>query len=75
VGLTGIFAPARTPAGIVNRLNQEIVRFMARPEVKERFLNAGTEPIGSTPEQLAAAMKADMSKMDKVIKEAGIRLD
>lgn len=75
VGMTGIFAPAKTPAAIVNRLNQEIVRFMVRPEVKERFLNAGTETIASTPEQLAIAMKADINRMEKVIKDAGIRLD
>jgi tripartite-type tricarboxylate transporter receptor subunit TctC len=43
VGTTHMMVPARTPAAIVHRLNQEIVRFLNRPEVKERFLAAGTE--------------------------------
>lgn len=71
----GIFAPAKTPATIINRLNQEIVRFLQLAETKEKFLNAGAEPIGSTPEQLAATVKSEMSRLGKVIKEAGIRAD
>lgn len=68
-----LFAPARTPAAIVNQLNQEIVRFLVRTDVKEKFLAAGVETIGSSPEELAAAMKSEMARMGKVIKLAGIR--
>ena len=68
-----LFAPARTPAAIVNRLNQEAVRFLARTDVKEKFLATGVETMGGTPENLAAAMKSEMARMGKVIKDAGIR--
>ncbi len=69
----GIFAPARTPAAIINRLHQEIVRAINKPEVKETFLNAGVEVVGSSPGELAAMVKTDMARMGKVIKDAGIR--
>jgi tripartite-type tricarboxylate transporter receptor subunit TctC len=71
--LFGVFAPARTPAAIVDRLNQEIVRFLARTDVKEKFLASGVETIGSSPGELAAAMKSEMARMGKVIRDGGIR--
>lgn len=71
--LYGIFAPAATPAPIIDRLNQEIVRFLNAAETKKRFLNAGLETVGSSPEQLLAAVKADMAKWGKVIKGLGLR--
>ena len=73
--LNGVFAPARTPAAVITRLNQEIVRILNRPEVKERLLNSGVEPKGSTPEFFAAAIKADMARMGKVINSAGIKAE
>ena len=73
VGITAVFAPARTPTPIINRLNQEIVRFLNRPEVKEAFFNRGSEPVPSTPEQLAAAVEADMARTGKLIKDLGLR--
>jgi tripartite-type tricarboxylate transporter receptor subunit TctC len=73
IGMTSVFAPARTPPAIIARLNQEIVRFLGRPEVRERFLNAGSEIVASSPEQLTATMKNDMAKWAKVVREAGLR--
>ena len=75
VSIQGLFAPAKTPAAVVQRLQQEVVRVVARAEVKEKFFNAGTEVVGSTPAELAAAVQADMTAMAKVIKAAGIRAD
>ena len=75
VGLFGLLAPAKTPAAIINRLNQEVVRFVNRPEVKERYLNAGLETVGNSPEQFAAIIRSDMARMSKVIKDADIRAD
>ncbi len=75
VALIGIFAPAKTPAAVVNRLNQEIVRALAQNELKEKFLKVGVEPSTSTPEQLGAAVKADMMLLGKVIKDVGIRIE
>src|SRR5215831_86285 len=73
--LMGVFAPAKTSAVLINRLNQEIVQVLQRAEVKERFENASMEVVGSSPAQLAAAMQADMSRMGKLIKSAGIRAE
>ena len=68
-----IFAPAGTPAPIVTRLNEEIVRVLNRPEVKERFHATGIETVGDSPETLAALIKSEIIRTGKVIKEAGIR--
>ena len=70
-----IFAPARTPAALIGRLNQEIVRVLNMPDVKERFVRAGSEVVAGSPEQLAATMNADMARLGKVIKDAGIRAE
>jgi len=71
----GMFAPAGTPAPIVTKLNEEIVRTLGRTDVRERFLNAGIEAVGSTPDALAARMKSEMVKLGKMIRDAGIRAD
>jgi len=70
-----IFAPGKTPAPIINRLNQEIVRFLNAPGVKERWFNAGVETLGSSPEQFLETIKADITKMSKVIKDAAIKIE
>jgi len=73
--MTGMFVPAKTPQAIVNRLNQEMVRVLKQADVKEKLFNAGAEVVGSSPDELGAAVKADMARMSKVIKDAGIRTD
>ena len=73
VSLHGIFAPAGTPAAIIQRLNKEIVAVLQRPETRERFASAGVDVAASTPEQLTATMKAEIDSMGKVIRNAGIR--
>jgi tripartite-type tricarboxylate transporter receptor subunit TctC len=75
VSLSAVFAPAKTPAAIISRLNQEMVRALNRPDIKEKFLSAGVEVVGSTPEQLLATEKSEMARMGKVIRDAGIRAD
>ena len=69
----GVFAPAGTPATLVNQLNQEIVKALSRPDVRERFLSASVEVVASTSEHLGATVKADMVRLGKVIRDAGIR--
>ncbi len=73
VSIIGFFAPVGTPEPVIARLNQEIARVLQRPEVKERFFSSGAETVGSTPEQFGAAMKAEMAKWGKLIREAGLR--
>jgi tripartite-type tricarboxylate transporter receptor subunit TctC len=75
VSLQGVFTAAKTPVAIVNRLNQEIVRVLNQPDVKEKFLNTGIEPVGSSPEQFAVTLKSEVARWSKVIKDAGIRIE
>ena len=68
-----LFAPAGTPKDIVNKVSAESVRILKLSDVKERLLAQGAEPIGSTPEQLAATLAADIAKYAKVIRESGYK--
>jgi len=70
--ILGIFAPARTPDSIIRRLNQELVRYLKSSDAKEKFLAVGTETVGSSPEELESTVKAEMARLGKVIKDAGI---
>lgn len=72
---TGFFAPARTPAAIIERLNRESLRLLARADVKAKFLATGAEATGSTPQQLANLVRTDSAKWSKVIRDAGIKLE
>jgi len=69
----GIFAPARTPQAVIDRLNREIVRVLTRPESRDKLFNMGMEVVASSPQQLAAMVASEMGKWRKVIREAGIR--
>ena len=71
--MDGVYAPAGTPAAIINRLNREIVRFITRPEIREKFLGFGLEVVGGTPAELGAAVRAEIVLWSRVIKEAGIK--
>jgi tripartite-type tricarboxylate transporter receptor subunit TctC len=71
----GMFAPAGTPKEIVTRLNQTLTKALATPEVRERLLSQGAEPVGNTPEQFADYVKAEISKWEKVVKASGAKVD
>lgn len=73
LAIYGLFVPVRTPPAIIQRLQKETAQFMHSAEIKEKLQGAGVEVIGDTPAQLAARVKADMVRMGKVIREAGIR--
>jgi tripartite-type tricarboxylate transporter receptor subunit TctC len=72
VGISALFAPAKTPAAIVRRLNEETVRYLRTVEAKQMLLANGAEVVGGSPEQLAV-VKTEMERLGKVVKEAGIR--
>jgi len=74
-GWYGIVAPAKTPPAVVMRLNQEIVKVLALPDVRQQLASFDLEPVGSSPEQFAAFIASDTARMGKVIKDAGIRAD
>lgn len=71
--LSGMFAPARTPPAIVKRLNAEILRVLARTDLKERFAAAGIEPLGSSPEEFASIIRNEQAKWGKLIRDLEIR--
>ena len=73
--INAVFAPAGTPAAIINRLNQEMVRYLRLPDVKEKLLANSVESVGSTPEELGATIKSEMARLGKLIKDVGIRAD
>jgi tripartite-type tricarboxylate transporter receptor subunit TctC len=75
VSITGMLAPAKTPDAVIKRLNQEMVRFLNQPDTKDKFLNTGAEVVGSSPEEFSARIKSEMTRLGKVIKDAGIRAD
>lgn len=75
VAMYAVFVPAKTPPALVARLNREIVQVLNRPDVREKFLAGSTEVIASTPQGLADTMRAEMARMGKVIKTAGIRAE
>ena len=70
--LNGVFAPGKTPAAVINKLNREIVRVLQKPEVKNKLLDTGILVVGSSPQQLGATVKSEMSRLGKVLKDAGV---
>ena len=69
----GLFAPARTPAPIVGKLHHEIAGLLKLPEIEKRLAVEGADPIGNSPQQFAAQVKADLVKWGKVARDAGIQ--
>jgi tripartite-type tricarboxylate transporter receptor subunit TctC len=69
----GLLAPAGTPRATVGFLNKEANRALQQPDVAGRIAAEGSEAVGSTPQQLAAQIKAERAKWTKVIKESGIK--
>ncbi|MCP3022940.1 Bug family tripartite tricarboxylate transporter substrate binding protein [Cupriavidus basilensis] len=70
-----VFAPAGTPAAIVQRLNTEINRILKEPEVVAHLDKLGVKVVGGTPQQLSAFQKADIAKWGRVGKAAGVTLE
>jgi tripartite-type tricarboxylate transporter receptor subunit TctC len=67
----GMFAPAATPAPIVARLNEALVKVLADPEVKKKLAEQGAEPYAEKPEQFAAFIRNESEKWSKVVKASG----
>ena len=70
----GLVAPAATPKDVIAKLSAETARILQMPDVKARLSDLGAEPVGSTPEQFAAHIKAEIAKWAKVIKDAHVEL-
>jgi tripartite-type tricarboxylate transporter receptor subunit TctC len=75
VSWNGVHVPAGTPKAIVSKIQADLVKVVALPDVRARMASLGMEVAGSTPEELGALVKSDIAKWGKVIKEAGVRID
>ena len=70
-----VFAPARTPANIVGRLQQEIARVVRIPEVKQKLLEQGADGVGNSSAELDQIVKSELRKWAALIQQAGIKLE
>ncbi len=75
LGWNGVLVPAKTPPAIVARLHDEIVKALQLPDVRTSLAAGGLEPIGSTPEEFGAFIKAELSRWAKVASESGARVE
>ena len=73
IGWNGIFVPKGTPADIVTRLNGELVKVLGSPEVVEQMARLGAVPVGNTPAEFGAFVKAESVRWGKIIKDLGIK--
>ena len=71
----GLFAPAKTPKPIVERIQREVAAVLQLPEIRERYLKGGFEPVANKPDEFAQQVKADLARWNKLVKEANIRVD
>ena len=71
-GLTG---PAGVPRDIANKISADIVRVLKAPDMRERFVSQGADPVGSTPEEFGAHMKSETAKWARLVKASGARAD
>jgi tripartite-type tricarboxylate transporter receptor subunit TctC len=69
----GILVPSGTPPAVVTRLNTEINKALASPELKDRLLGVGVQPLGTSPEQFGTYIRSEAVRFAKVIKDAGIK--
>jgi tripartite-type tricarboxylate transporter receptor subunit TctC len=72
---TGLLAPAGTPPAIIRRLNEELVKALKQPAVRDRIVALGIDPVGSTPEEFTRVIAADIAKWTAVAKAANIKAD
>ena len=69
----GLFAPAKTPRAVINKLHDEVVKSLKQPEVRNRLASQGAEPVGGTPEEYDAFVRTEIAKWQRVCKDAGIK--
>jgi tripartite-type tricarboxylate transporter receptor subunit TctC len=69
----GVSAPAKTPRAIVDRLHDEIVRALNSPDLRDRLVSQGADPVSQSPEQYTAFVQSEIVKWGKVIQAAGIK--
>jgi len=75
VGLADVFAPAGTPPEVAAKVSADIATILKEPEVRDRLVGMGLEPVGSSPADFAAYVKSESAKWGKVIKDAGVKAE
>ena len=73
--LVGVVAPAGIVPGVLNTLNKQLVAAINQPSVKQRVIDFGVEPVGSTPEQYAELLRTERVRWHKLVKDQKITLD
>jgi tripartite-type tricarboxylate transporter receptor subunit TctC len=71
----GIFAPAKTPRPVIERLQKELDTVLRTPFVRERYATLGIEPVGNSSQEFAAQVRADLARWEQVVKAANVRLE
>ena len=71
----GAYAPAGTPRAIVDRLQRELKAVINLPEVRDRMIAQGQTPVGNTPEEFAANVRADLPRWDALIRASGAKIE
>jgi tripartite-type tricarboxylate transporter receptor subunit TctC len=71
----GVYAPAKTPADIIDKLNKELAAILHEPEVREKLQKDGIDPIGASPAAYATYTREEIKKWGTIVREANIRLD
>ena len=71
----GLFAPANTPAPVIERLYRETAKALQSPEVRERFAREGAEPVGSSPADFTGYVRAEYAKYTRIVRDSGIKAD
>jgi tripartite-type tricarboxylate transporter receptor subunit TctC len=73
--IIGLVAPAATPRAVVDLLSRQLVRIVRLPDIQQRLAALGFSAVGSTPEEFAVQIKADIDKWSKVVRDAGIKVE
>lgn len=74
-GWYGVVVPAKTPAAIISKLHQDIVRFLKLQDVRDRIIGDGGDVVGSTPEEYATVIRTDIAKWQALVAKTGIKAD
>jgi tripartite-type tricarboxylate transporter receptor subunit TctC len=71
----GVLAPAATPREVVDTLAAAVIKAARSPDIRQRLLEQGAEPIGNTPEEFARQLREEVARWNKVVAASGIRVD